>query len=310
MEIHTSFDNLKSLRPVVTIGVFDGVHLGHQKLLTQLKSEADRLGAPTMVLTFWPHPYLYFNPNDKSFRLLMSIREKEMVLDELGIDHLMVLPFDNSLASTSADNFVKDILVDKLDIRHLVVGDDHRFGKDRSGSLETVNKLAKKFGFGISGLDSFVSGEVRISSTIIRSCLIAGDLSSANKMLGYPYSIMGTVEPGNQLGQKIGFPTANISCCEAWKQIPQDGVYAVKVKWNGSEYSGMLNIGTRPTVDDTGRKSVEVNLFGHTGELYGEELKVSFYRRLREEMRFNNIEQLRSQLEKDKENALQVLKNY
>ncbi|MEA1878329.1 MAG: bifunctional riboflavin kinase/FAD synthetase [Bacteroidota bacterium] len=307
MEIHTSLENLSNLKPALTIGVFDGVHLGHKKLLSLLKSEAKAINAPTMVVTFWPHPFLFFNPDDKKFRLLMSIREKEMILRDIGIDHLVVLPFDKELAQTPADDFAKTVLVDSLRIRHLVVGDDHRFGKGRGGSFELVKKLAAQFGFGISGLDSFTSDEVRISSTFIRSCLMAGDLASANRMLGYPYFILGNVESGKQIGRQIGFPTANISCCEGWKQIPQDGVYVVKVKWNGSEYGGMLNIGTRPTVENTGRKSIEVHLFGHSGELYGEELKVSFHRRLREEMRFNNLDELRAQLEKDKINALAVL---
>jgi len=265
------------------------------------------MNAPSMVVTFWPHPFIFFNPVDKEFRFLMSIKEKELVLRDLGIDHLLILPFNMELAQTSADDFVENILVNRLKIRHLVVGDDHRFGRGRSGSFESVKELANKFGFGVSGLDSFISDQVRISSTFIRSCLVAGDLASANKMLGYPYFILGNVESGKQIGRKIGFPTANIACCEGWKQIPQDGVYVVKVIWNSSEYGGMLNIGTRPTVENTGRKSIEVHLFGHSGELYGEELKISFYRRLREEMRFNNLDELRVQLGKDKINALAVL---
>ncbi len=310
MEIHTSLKNLSSLRPALTIGVFDGVHQGHQKLLDQLKSQAKLLKAPSMIITFWPHPNLFFNPGDENFRLLMNIKEKELVLDDFGIDHLLVLPFNQELAETSAEDFVENILVKSLKISHLVVGDDHRFGKDRSGSMTTVKKLSEKYGFGLSGLDSFRSDEIRISSTIIRSCLTAGDLTSANKMLGYPYFILGKVEQGKQLGRQIGFPTANIACCEGWKQIPQDGVYAVNVQWNGEEFGGMLNIGTRPTVENTGKKSIEVHLFDHSSDLYGEELKVSFIRRLRDEMRFNNLEELRLQLEKDKENALIALEQY
>ncbi len=260
-----------------------------------------------MVITFWPTPYMFFNPTDKKFRLLMSIREKEVVMEDLGIDHLLILPFNHELAQTTAHDFVKNTLVNKLKIRHLVVGDDHHFGKDRSGSNELVKDLGDKYGFEISGMDSFISNDVRISSTFIRSCLRAGDLASANKMLGYPYFIMGSVESGNKIGRQIGFPTANIACCEGWKQIPQDGVYVVRVKWKGSEFGGMLNIGTRPTVENTGRKSIEVHLFDHSDELYGEELKVSFLKRTREEMRFNNLDELRAQLEKDKKNALTVL---
>lgn len=301
-------DDLNKIKPALTVGVFDGIHLGHQKLLDHLKEKAQTIGAPSMVVSFWPHPYQFFHPEDSSFRLLMSLREKELVLANLGIDHLVVLPFDYELAQTDAAAFIKNILVDQLGIRHLVVGDDHRFGKDRAGSIETASQVAESFGFGLSGLDSFVSEEVRISSTFIRSCLLAGDLTSANKMLGYPYFILGRVERGKQLGTKIGFATANIACCEAWKQIPVDGVYAVAVEWNGSRYGGMLNIGLRPTVENSRKKSIEVHLFGHEGELYGEELKVSFIQRLRDEMQFNNLDELREQLIKDERTAREVLK--
>lgn len=307
MEIYTSLENLSHLQPVLTIGVFDGVHLGHKQLFSLLKAKAKALRAPSMVVTFWPHPHLFFNPDDKKFRLLMSVREKETILKDIGIDHLLILPFNNELAQTSAADFIKTVLVDGLNIRHLLVGDDHRFGKERTGSIESVMKLASQFDFGVSGLDSITSDEIRVSSTYIRSCLVSGDLATANKLLGYPYFIMGSVESGKQIGRQLGFPTANISCCEGWKQIPKDGVYIVKVKWNGSEFGGMLNIGTRPTIEDAGKKSIEVHLFGHSGRLYGEELKVSFFQRLREEMRFNNLDELRAQLENDKINALAAL---
>jgi riboflavin kinase/FMN adenylyltransferase len=237
----------------------------------------------------------------------MGIDEKKMKLEELGIDHLLVLPFDANLSALSAGGFVREILIDGLNTQYLVVGDDHRFGKGREGTYEYLKKLSNKYGFGLSELGTFASGETRISSTFVRSCLEAGDLTSANKLLGYDYFILGEVISGKRIGSKIGFPTANINCCDGRKQIPQDGVYVVSVQWNGHSFGGMLNIGTRPTVDDTGRKSIEVHMFGHEGDLYTEKLKVSFHRKLREEMRFNSLEELKAQLGEDKKNALSIL---
>jgi riboflavin kinase/FMN adenylyltransferase len=293
--------------PVVTTGIFDGVHLGHQKLLGTLKENSVRLKAPSLVITFWPHPYHYFNPSDESFRLLMSLEEKKLMLAKQGIDHLLILPFDEKLASMSAEEFIKDIIVAGLQTRYLLVGDDHRFGRGREGSYDLLKKLSREYNFGLSDIITQVDGSVRISSTFIRSCLMAGDLASTNKLLGYNYFILGQVEKGNRLGSKIGFATANIRCCDTAKQIPPDGVYVVTSEWNGNVFGGMLNIGIRPTVSNTDKKSIEVHMFGHEGDLYDEVLKVSFVAKLRDEMRFNSLEELKSQLLLDKKHALSIL---
>lgn len=307
MKVHTSLDTARTLKPVVTTGIFDGVHLGHQKLFAALLAEAKKREAPALAITFWPHPYFLFHPDNQDFKLLMSLEEKQMKLTELGLDHLLVLPFDAQLAGLSARDFVKHILVDGLHIRHLVVGDDHRFGKNREGGYSFLKEESKAHGFGLSDLDSLTTGTVRISSTFIRSCLIAGDLASANRLLGFRYFIFGKVQRGNQIGSRIGYPTANIACCEEQKQIPQDGVYVVQVEWNGYMHGGMLNIGTRPTIEDSERKSIEVHIFGHQGDLYDEQLKVSFIRKIREEMRFNNLDELKEQLDRDRTQALEIL---
>lgn len=308
MIVHNTLESLKGIKPVVTTGIFDGVHLGHQKLLTLLREEAKKHNTSSLVITFWPHPLVFFKPDDSAFRLLMSLDEKAMKLSELGIDHLLVLPFDKELSSLGAKEFVKQIIVDGLEAPFLVVGDDHRFGKGQEGTYEFLKKLSELYGFGLSELDTLTNGKSRVSSTFVRSCLNAGDLSSANKLLGYNYYILGQVETGNQIGSKIGFPTANIKCCDGRKQIPQDGVYVVSVEWKGALYGGMLNIGTRPTIENTGRKSIEVHMFEHSGNLYDEKLKVSFILKLRDEMRFNGLEELTEQLQTDKENSLRVLK--
>jgi len=308
VEVHNTLESLKGINPVVTIGIFDGVHLGHQKLLSLLKEETKKHNTSSLVITFWPHPSVYFNPDDSDFRLLMSLDEKALKLSELGIDHLLVLQFDKHLASLSAKEFIKKIIVDGLEATFIVVGDDHRFGKDQEGTYEYLKELGDQYGFGLSELDTLTNGSSRVSSTFVRSCLKAGDLASANKLLGYNYYILGQVETGNQIGSKIGYPTANIKCCEGRKQIPQDGVYVVTVEWNGSFYGGMLNIGTRPTIENTRRKSIEVHMFGHSGDLYDEKLKVSFIRKIRDEMRFDGLEELTEQLHTDKENSYRVLK--
>ena len=307
MKVHHNTEGLYSLKPMVTTGIFDGVHLGHQRLLGELVRMASESKAPSLVITFWPHPRLHFHPEDPDFRLMMSLDEKVQKLSEMNIDHLLVLPFTDEFASWTARDFVKNLLVDVLQVRHLIVGDDHRFGKNREGGYEALQTLSGEFGFGISRLDTLTAGSARVSSTFIRSCLQAGDLESANKLLGYRYFMFGRVQKGHQIGSKIGFPTANIGCCEGHKQIPQDGVYVVQVKWNGSSYGGMLNIGTRPTVEQSDRKTIEVHLFGHSGELYGELLQVYFIRKIREEMRFNSLDELKSQLVLDQHLALRIL---
>lgn len=308
MEIHNSLESVHGLRPVVTTGIFDGVHLGHQKLLKALTAKGRELQAPTLLITFWPHPHLYFHPDDPDFRLMMSLEEKQLKLKEARIDHLLVLSFNDQMAAMSARHFVEELLVRSLQTRFLLIGDDHRFGKSREGDLAFLQQQGREFGFGVQGMDSLLLGKDRVSSTFIRSCLKAGDLTSANKLLGYRYFLFGRVQKGNQIGTRIGFPTANLACCESLKQIPQDGVYVVEVRWNGVSYGGMLNIGTRPTIGQTNRKTIEVHLFGHSGDLYDEQLQVSFIRKIRDEMRFNNLEELRKQLYLDQKDALEILK--
>ncbi|MCD6345922.1 MAG: riboflavin biosynthesis protein RibF, partial [Bacteroidales bacterium] len=269
MDVYTNISEPSFDKVAVTVGVFDGLHLGHQRLLTKLDIEAKRLGVPALVVTFWPHPRLFFHKGDKHFKLLMSLEEKKLKMQELGVKHLLVLPFDQEMADVTGREFIEKFMFGNLHMCHLILGDDHRFGKDRDGSYDLVVDIANNKGFGLTRLETIVDGSSRISSTFIRSCLVAGDLSSANKLLGYPYFILGNVIRGNQLGRRIGFPTANLDCGEMHKQVPQEGVYAVRVELQGREYPGMLNIGTRPTVENYGKKSIEVHLFDINEGLYG-----------------------------------------
>ncbi len=307
MKVYNSSQETGLVNSVVTVGIFDGMHLGHQELLKQVIAKSLELGVPALIVTFWPHPKLYFKPDDSSFSLLMSIEERTLIMERLGVEHLLVLPFNQRMANTSAQQFIHDILVDDLSISHLILGDDHRFGRDRQGSFEFVSGLANELGFGLTRMESMLDDKTRISSTAIRDSLRLGEIEKANKLLGYPYFIIGKVVKGKQMGKKLGFPTANINCLEKRKQIPHAGVYAVKVMLKGKEHYGMLNIGTRPTVESGGSQSVEVHIFNIEEDLYGERLEVSFISRIRDEMKFDRLDQLRSQLAIDREVVLQLL---
>ncbi len=307
MEVYTHSRELGLKQSIATVGIFDGMHLGHQKLIRGLLAQAEVLGIPPVVITFWPHPVFYFRQSDSPLKLLMSLEEKKLKMAELGVSNLVVLPFDQQMASTSASDFVEQILVNDLRVSHLILGDDHRFGSNREGGFEHVKQLGQQLGLEVSRMETLMIAGERVSSTLIRSKLKAGDLGAANALLGYPYYIFGEVIRGNQLGRKIGFPTANIACCHDRKQVPKDGVYAVRVSFNGEMHPGMLNIGTRPTVEESGRKSIEVHVFDMSFDLYGKNLKVHFIERIRDEMKFDHVDQLKAQLILDKQAANQIL---
>jgi len=291
----------------VTVGFFDGLHRGHQNLLNLLRLKAEKEGGESVVLTFWPHPRIVLGKEDKDFKLLTTLEEKEHLLRKWGINHLIVLPFTREFAKISAKDFIHEILVKKLGMKFLVIGDDHRFGHDRDGGRETLAEMSQLLDFGYTNLKSCVENKSRISSSLVRNALRSGRLEEANNLLGFPYFMFGEVVEGYQFGRRIGFPTANIDCCVDHKQIPGEGVYVVMVDIDDEQFGGMLNIGTRPTVDNTMKKSIEVHIFDIERDLYGKKLKVSFLHRLRNEMKFDNTEELRNQLEKDRIDALMLL---
>ena len=291
---------------VVTSGTFDGVHLGHQKILRRLQELADRKQGETVLLTYWPHPRLILQPEDKSLRLLTTLSEKVKLLEEMGVDHLIILPFTRELSQMSSEEFIRDILVDKIQTKTLVIGYDHKFGKNREGSFEYLQSHSHLFGFAIEEISRQDVDDLGVSSTKIRTALAQGDIATANKYLGRPYDLSGQVVKGQQIGRSLGFPTANIQIAEDYKLLPRDGAYAVHAEVNSIRYKAILNIGDRPTVDGQ-KKTIEAHLIDFEGDLYGQELRVYFQEFLREEKKFGSLDALKNQLVIDRERAIFIL---
>lgn len=308
MKLHTSLEQFKAQKPVVTIGTFDGVHRGHQKVILRLQEIADAHNGETVIFTFHSHPRLITAPNETNLRLLTTLKEKINLFKKFGIDHLIIYPFDIEFSKLSYSEFVEKILVDKIKTHSLVVGHDHKFGKNREGGFEYLQKCASKFNFEIERLEVLAVEDENVSSTKVRDALQEGEIEKANRYLGYEFTLHGKVVGGKRLGRKLGFPTANIEASDPHKIIPKYGVYAVKVFLNSSEYFGMLNIGTRPTFNrNADNRSIEVNIFDFNGDIYGSEITLMFIDKIRDEQKFENIEALVSQLEKDKIAALKIL---
>jgi riboflavin kinase / FMN adenylyltransferase len=310
VQIHNDPSSLKLYKPAVSIGIFDGVHRGHQNLITQLKLLAADCKSQTLAITFWPHPRFVLGKAGPDFKLLTSLEEKAAMISKLGIDNLLVVPFTESFASLTADQFLDDFINRYVKPCIIVVGDDLRFGAGGAGNLDLLRNSGTSNGFKVVRLETHTENQSRISSTLIRNCLLSGDLESANNLLGYSYFITGRVVPGKRIGNTIGFPTANIDCDESFKQIPADGVYAVIVDWNGKGYKGMLNIGVRPTIGGNEQKTIEVHLFDVSDDLYNHTLKVRFISRLRDEMKFNGLDELKAQLGIDRLASIKILEKY
>lgn len=309
MHIYHNLEEFRAKKPILTIGTFDGVHRGHHRVISQLKEIARREHGETVIFTFDPHPRLVIAPDKENLRLLTTLDEKTELFASMGIDHLIVFPFTKEFSRLTYTEFIKDILVKKIGIHRLVVGYDHRFGKNREGTFEILESLSHKFNFGIDQLDVLSIDSTNISSTQIRNALQTGNIESANRFLGYSFQLHGQVVKGNQIGRKLTFPTANIEASDHYKIIPAEGVYAVRADVEGQLYDGMLNIGTRPTVDiNADHRSIEVHLFDFDRDIYGKYLTLFFEQRIREEKKFNGLEELQKQLEKDKQTALDFLK--
>ena len=291
---------------VVTSGTFDGVHLGHQKILRRLQELASSKQGETVLLTYWPHPRLILQPQDKSLRLLSTLSEKVKLLEEMGVDHLIILPFTEELSQMSSDDFIRSILVEKIHTKTLVIGYDHKFGKNREGSFEYLQSHSHLFGFAIEEISRQDVDDLGVSSTKIRTALAQGDISTANKYLGRPYDLSGQVVKGQQIGRSLGFPTANIQIADDYKLLPRDGAYAVHAEVNSIQYKAILNIGDRPTVDGE-KKTIEAHLIDFEGDLYGQELRVYFQEFLREEKKFESLDALKNQLVVDRERAIFIL---
>lgn len=310
MQIHYGLDNFEAKRPVVTIGTFDGVHLGHREVIAELKRIAHNTGGESVVFTFFPHPRMVVTPNEDIIRLLTTQEEKCLLLDELLLDHMVIYPFTREFASLSYTEFVKNILVDQMHICKLVTGYDHKFGHDRQGDFHALKILGDFHGFEVEQLDPLLVENVAVSSTKIRQALETGDVQKASHYLGYPYLLKGKVVEGRRLGREIGFPTANILPDDQHKLIPTDGVYAVLVNVGGVPYKGMLNVGSRPTVNtNVDHRSIEVHIFDFSADIYQCDISVSFMERIRDEVKFGSLDQLKEQLALDKTRTLSIFAN-
>lgn len=307
MRIYEGIDEFGPVNnPVVTSGTFDGVHLGHQKILKRIRNIADELKGETVLITFWPHPRLVLYPKEHNLMLLSTFEEKAKLLREAGIDHLVSIPFTKEFSELSSEEFIQKILIDKIQTRKLVIGYDHRFGKNREGGFEYLKAHIDQYPFELEEISREDVDDVGVSSTKIRHALQEGKVEIANGYLGRSYEINGIIIKGQQLGRSIGFPTANIHIPNDYKLIPSDGAYAVVVNVEGDQYNGMLNIGNRPTVDGNSR-SIEVNLFDFEGDLYDKRVCVQIKEYLRPETKFEGLEQLKQQLKADREKAISIL---
>ncbi|MBX2966187.1 MAG: bifunctional riboflavin kinase/FAD synthetase [Cyclobacteriaceae bacterium] len=303
---HTPDDFIKLDNAVVTSGTFDGVHVGHQKILTRLKEVAEKSKGETVVITFWPHPRLVLYPDDTTLKLLNTFEEKAELLKEQGIHHLIRIPFTKEFSNLSSEEFITKILVNTIGTKKLVIGYDHRFGHNREGSFDELKANGPRYGFEVEEISRQDVDSITVSSTKIRKALETGDVETAYHLSGKPYSISGRVIKGDRLGRLIGFPTANIDIDTQYKLIPMDGIYAVTATYEGQTYQGMLYIGYRPTVGGA-HKSIEVNIFDFDKDIYGEALTIKFLSMIRSDMKFNDLEDMKAQLHRDKEEALKRL---
>ncbi len=311
MKVYHKLDELEGIKnPVLTTGTFDGVHLGHRKIIDNLRQAALKVNGESVLFTFYPHPRMVLSPADDSLQLLNTQKEKILLLENAGIDHLIIYPFSKEFAELTAEQFVENILVQAIGVKKVVIGYDHQFGKNREGNLAHLQIMSEKFGFNVQEIHAKDIDQVNISSTKIRNALLEGDIATANEFLGYTYNLTGVVVEGKKLGRTINFPTANLSVSYRHKLVPAIGVYAVNVLVSGRLYQGMMNIGLRPTVENVALKPVpEVHLFDFDGNLYETEITVFFKAKLRDEKKFSGIDQLKEQLENDKLDALKYLNN-
>lgn len=311
MKIFNNISSFKSSKPnVVTVGTFDGVHIGHQHILELMKQKAKDINGETVLLTFYPHPRMVLFPNDNSLKLITTIEERIELLERYGLDNLIIQPFDESFSRLSPTEYIRDILVNGIATKDLVIGHDHRFGRNRAGNFDLLVELSSLYGYTVSQLNAQQINEVTVSSTKIRNAILNGEIETALDYLNHEFSITGKVIKGNQIGRSLGFPTANLQISETFKLIPPNGVYIVKVYVDGNSYPGMLNIGVNPTVSEQDELRIEVNLINQSMDLYEKMIKIHFLHRLRNEIAFSNVNELKKQLLTDKENTIEYFKQH
>ncbi len=292
---------------IVTIGTFDGVHLGHQKILAQLKKLKEKTGLKTVVLTFDPHPRRVLFPEQQDLKLLTSVDEKLELLKKYGVDVTVVYPFSKKFSQLSSEAYIQDILIKSLQVKHLVIGYDHKFGNKRTGDINVLRKYAPQFRFEVEEISAKDIDHIAISSSKIRKALEEGNLNLATEFLGHHYFLRATVVKGKQLGRELGYPTANLKIEDEYKLIPAPGIYFVEVVIEGLLLYGMLSIGTNPTTDSDNIIKVEVNIFDFDADIYGKELRINFLQRLRDEKKFRNLEELKKALDEDKTQCMGLI---
>lgn len=307
------FNNIAQVRnipnAVVTIGTFDGVHIGHQAIFKKMKELAQSVDGQTVVVTFSPHPRQVLNIDSSNLRFICTEEEKLKRFEQLGIDNVVVIKFTKEFARTPSDEFIKDFIIERIKPSYIVVGYDHHFGKNRMGDFDQLTQLGQKFNFKVERVEAQDVDEVAVSSTKIRHALAIGDVATANRLLGYPYSVTAEVVRGNMIGRTIGFPTANLELQKEYRLINNAGVYTCLVDYNELTYKAMANIGKRPTIGDRDDDNfiIEVNIFDFDQDIYGQHITVRFLDRIRDEVKFTGLEALKAQLNQDRERAKKML---
>ncbi|MBL4861611.1 MAG: bifunctional riboflavin kinase/FAD synthetase [Crocinitomicaceae bacterium] len=301
MNVFQGFESISHIpNPVLTIGTFDGVHIGHQKIIKQLNEEAERIGGESVLFTFYPHPRMVLYPENHGLKLIQTQVEKIDKLRRIGLQNIIVHPFTKEFSRLTALEFVRDYLVNRLQVKKLVIGYDHQFGKNREGSLSFLKEVCETYGFEVIEIEAQDIDDVNISSTKIRNAILEGDMDKVQSYLGEPFELHGRVISGEALGRQIGYPTANIDIESELKLLPRSGVYAVNaLLQNGSIHEGMMNIGVKPTLGTEGNVSIEVNLFDFDKDLYGQYVTVQLLSRFRDEKKFESVIDLKEQLAKD-----------
>ena len=310
MQVHYGFESYKNIKnPIVTVGTFDGVHFGHQKIIQRLQKIAKKNNGETVLLTFDPHPRKILL-NDQGLKLIHTINEKINILENLGLDHLVIYPFTLEFSKFSAKRYIDELLIQKLGTHTLVIGYDHHFGNDREGNIDLLKKYEKSNPFYLEEIKAHEIEEIKISSTKVRSAIEKGNIHLVNDYCGHFYEFSGEVVHGNGIGKTIGTPTANIKLNSYEKIIPFDGVYAVVCEIKGANYKGIMNIGYKPTIDEGQKRTVEIHLFDYEKDIYGQDLRTKVIERIRDEVKFNSLKELKSQILKDNEKAKIILESF
>jgi len=306
MNVVNGIENYKAnSKSILTIGTFDGVHLGHQKIITSLVTKAKQKSLQANILTFFPHPRMVLQ-KESNLKLIDTLEEKQNLLSELGIDNLIIQPFSKEFSKLTAIEFTRDVLVNELGMSALMIGYDHRFGKNREASVEDLIRYGESYNFEVTVIPAQDISSITVSSTKIRDAIKISNFKKVNQFLGRPYELNGKVIKGNGVGRTIKYPTANIEIKEIYKLIPPKGVYLVKIYLGENEFSGMMNIGNRPTINGL-NQTIEVHIFDFDKDIYGKNLKVCFLKKIRKEKKFDSLPSLKSQLKKDEENCKRIL---